>query len=163
MRISDWSSDVCSSDLVEQAMLSDAHRYWLNNPKRDRAATRLDQQIEREREEVAKAAEAARIENERRLDRLATSSARQKAAPAPRRRIVPTVTMRKVADHGFRKLIGQQEDGGDRFSCPSEEWQAEVVDRFVIAPLEHRAASYYDFHSSDVFRHLQACGLLKSE
>src|SRR3546814_16077585 len=58
---------------VEQAMLSDAHRYWLNNPKLDRAATRLDQQIEREREEVAKAAAAARIENERRLDRLATS------------------------------------------------------------------------------------------
>src|SRR3546814_8893620 len=77
MRISDWSSDVCSSDLVEQAMLSDAHRYWLNNPKLDRAATRLDQQIEREREEVAKAAEAARIENERRLDRLATSIARR--------------------------------------------------------------------------------------
>src|SRR3546814_1917127 len=123
MRISDWSSDVCSSDLVEQAMLSDAHRYWLNNPKLDRAATRLDQQIEREREEVAKAAEAARIENERRLDRLATSIERQKSAPAPRRRIVPTVTMSKVAEPRFRQLIGQQVDGGDRFSCPSAELQ----------------------------------------
>src|SRR3546814_20299765 len=116
MRISDWSSDVCSSDLVEQAMLSDAHRYWLNNPKLDRAATRLEQQIEREREEVAKAAEAARIENERRLDRLATGIGRQKAAPAPRRRLVPTVTTTKVAHHGYRKLIGQQVDGGARVS-----------------------------------------------
>src|SRR3546814_17181677 len=101
-------------------MLSDAHRYWLNNPKLDRAATRLDQQIEREREEVAKAAEAARIENERRLDRLATSIARKKAAPAPRRRIVPTVTMPQVAEHGFPTLIGQQADGGDRSPVPPE-------------------------------------------
>src|SRR3546814_20786524 len=58
---------------VEQAMLSDAHRYWLNNPKLDRAATRLDQQIEREREEVAKAAEAARIEKDRKSTRLNSS------------------------------------------------------------------------------------------
>lgn len=145
---------------VEKALLADARRYWINNPKLDQAATRLEDQIEQERQAAAKAAETARQENERRLDKLAQSLARRKPRSSPRSGSLQTATMRKVVDHGFRDLIGEKLSGDDCFACPPAQWQAEVVDRFVIAPLEQRTASYYDFHASDVFRHLKSLALL---
>lgn len=145
---------------VEQALLADAQRYWINNPKLDIAATRLNEQLEREREEARRKAEAAKAREERRLDQIAAEITRHRREPRPRRLRTPTPAMQEVAEHGFTNALGQAVEGDKCFSVPPDKWQAEIIKRFVITPLERGVAHRYDFHASDVLRHLMSFAML---
>lgn len=145
---------------VERALLADAGRYWLNNPKLEQAATTLEGQIEQEREEARRAAQAASVENERRLDRLAQGIRRQMAKPPPSQPKSATPAARRTVKHGFGDHLDQKLEGQECFRCSPGTWQAEVVNRFVIAPLDQRSASYYDFSAGEVLAHIKSCGLL---
>lgn len=145
---------------VERALLADAHRYWLNNPKLDHAATSLVLRIEQEREEARLAALAAQVENERRLDRLAEGIRRHRAKPSPRMGNSSTPVVLMATRHGFGDHVGQVLEGAECFRCPAEVWQAEIVDRFVIAPLDQRFARDFDFSAGEALAHLKSCGYL---
>lgn len=148
---------------VEEALLADAPRYWINNPKLGIAATRLDEQLEREREEKQRKTEAAKAKEERRLDQLAHGISRRRKAPRPARPRRPTETMRLVERHGFATETGQPVEGDACFCVSPEEWQSEVMKRFVIMPLERQVVNFYDFGAGDVLRHLMSHAMLTPE
>ncbi len=143
---------------VEDALLRSARRYWLNNPKLDLAALRLGSQIQRERLEAEEASRAAEQLEGRRLDGLAQTFSRLRAA---RTSVAgpPTKAMIAVTENGFGEHVGKVGEGQFCFRRSATEWQSCVVDHFVIRPLGLGIVGRFDFASADVLTHLRGRGL----
>ena len=139
---------------VEQALLSAAPRYWLSNPKLQVAAERLEKLVERERLDAEEAQRAARLQNELRLDGLARTFDRLRAAPRVHLGAT-TDAMRSTEANGFGRHAGHAVESDFCFRCAPVEWQAEILDRFVVAPLRRGDVAQFDFHASDVLKHLR--------
>lgn len=146
---------------VEQALLSSAPRYWLSNPKLQIAAARLEALMERERLDAEELQHAARLRNGRRLDDLADRFEGLRSAPAARSGTM-TAAMRSTRANWLERHVGHSVEGDFCLRCAPGEWQAEILHRFVVGPLRRGDADLFDFHASDVLKHLREGGFFGS-
>ncbi len=149
-----------AADEVARALLGQAPRYWLHNPKIAAASQRLQERIARDEEKARLAAERAEIKENRRREALAKkiTSLRNEAGPLTGADS-PRVTT--VRDLGFEDEIGLSVDGDFAFAAPCREWQAVIIERFIIEPLDETQSSPPGFSTSSVFAELRKRDLLR--
>lgn len=145
---------------VADALLGQARRYWIYNPKLAMAHERLTEKIAREAEERRVAAERAVEAERRKLAALA-----EKIDRIIKRPLVlkdpDTPAIIDVCARGFGDYIGHSLRGDFAFTVPPREWQARIIQMFIIAALEQRPINY-SFHPTAVFRAMEQQKLIRA-
>jgi len=145
---------------VADALLGQAGRYWIYNPKLAVAHERLTEKIAREAEEKRIAAERAIEAERRKLAALAEKVDRIIKRPvALKDHNTPAII--DVCAGGFGDHIGHSLRGDFAFTVPSREWQARIIQQFIIFALEQRPINY-SFHTTAVFRAMEQQKLIRA-
>lgn len=147
-------------EAVAQALLGQARRTWLHNPKIVIATQKLEEQMARQQEEARLAAERASERERQRLEALARRIVRLQSETKPHRKR-DSKLVDEVRALGFEETIGLQLTGDFAFAVLPCEWQALIMERFVIKPLEERMSAHSGFSASTVFTELRKRNLLR--
>lgn len=149
-----------SAGEVAQALLGKAPRYWIHNPKVAAASRKLQERIGRNEEKARLAAERAEIRERQRREALAEQIASLQNEAGS---LVSTnsICVTSVCELGFRDEIGLSFAGDFAFVIPGREWQALIIERFIIEPLDETLSSPPGFSTSTAFAELRERNLLR--
>ena len=145
---------------VAAALVADARRIWINNPKIERAHEALSQIIADEADAARRAVEKAARERAARFEAVTDRVYELRENPITHRR-PDSALVQAVRAAGFSDQIGRSVVGDYLIALDPREWQAMVIDHFVLGPLEQKSGST-DFHATAAFKLLRPRGLLRS-